>query len=98
MSRVVIAGLLFGLIACTPTTKDTTGDLALLGPYREPNDQCRWVSPTDDTTPFLKEGTDLVACPGDYDGTQIFIADVDAVEAGRMNGWILYHVPQPWRG
>ncbi len=67
----------------------------MLGPYREPVDQCQGVGPGKDTTPLIQKGYDLVACPAGYDGLPIFILDVNAEEIKRVGDWILFRVPQP---
>lgn len=66
----------------------------LFGPgYRNANDVCRRAGESDFTNRFLNPGADLVACPPGTDPNR-FASDTGGREVARLEGWILFTVPQ----
>ena len=83
------------LTAACATPQPATGTLPLLGPYREPADQCQMVGESALTGEYLDHTADLVACPAGYEGIPIFIMDVNAVQVADLGDWLLFSVPHP---
>lgn len=66
----------------------------LFGPgYRNADDACRRAGESDFTNRFLNPGADLVACPPGTDPDR-FSSDTGGREVARLEGWILFTVPQ----
>ncbi len=61
--------------------------------YRAEGDQCRQLGEDGFTGEFLDHTADLVGCPEGMENLGVFIADTDAQEVARKDGYILYSVP-----
>ncbi|SFP81208.1 hypothetical protein [Tranquillimonas alkanivorans] len=90
--HVYLASIL-ALAACAAA--EAPSPLAVGEPYREPVDQCRWVTERAALDAYARPEADLVACPADYDGIGIFVMDVNARPVGRWGAWQLFEVPHP---
>ncbi|MFV0360763.1 hypothetical protein [Tropicimonas sp.] len=86
---IVLTGLAL-LAACA---SEGIGELAMLGPYRDAEDECRWVSPTEATTAFMSTEADLVACPRGYEGTGTLVSERKAEAVGSAARHTLFLVP-----
>jgi hypothetical protein len=84
------------LSACDIITPDASaGELPFFGDgYRAEGDQCRRVGENRYTNQFLDDSADLVGCPADYEGLNMFVADSWAVKVAEQDGYILYSVPR----
>ncbi|MDW3225061.1 MAG: hypothetical protein R8G34_19605 [Paracoccaceae bacterium] len=62
--------------------------------YRFDGDVCRRLGEDAYTNQFLDDASDLVACPGGTESTDIFAKDANATELARREGYILFSVPR----
>ncbi len=84
--------ILLGVAACTPPPPAET-DLPFVRGYRAPADQCQLVGENDYTNQFLGDASDLVACPADYEGLGVFVAETGAQQVDSYQGYTLFIVP-----
>ena len=83
---------ILALAACAPPAPEPP-DLPLLGGYRDAADICQRVGESPETVQYLDHTADLVACPVDYEGVGVFVAETGATSVGRLGNWGLFSVP-----
>ncbi len=68
-------------------------ELPFIRPYRGEGDQCMFVGESSVTVDYLDDAADLVACPTNYEGLELFVTETGGVEVGTYKAFTFFSVP-----